>query len=499
MYHGKFEAKYRNQRSSETNRSAAPERAATRTAAPQPATQRAPAKKGPRTGSVVFYTLYFLFLFVGLGGLFFLNNWLSGWLADYEAAQPTTKCEEIFSALFDDPDWGNIYEMAAVEDSLFEGKDQFVNYMEERIGGAELTYQETSAGLSGDKKYYVKLDDEKIASFTLVGDKDFITDIPDWQLGTVEVFYTREHSVQIQKMDGHTVSVNGVALDESYTIQIGSTIADNYLPTGVHGPRIYTQQVTGLLAEPTVTAQDAEGNQVEVSYDADKDIYTVLTATNTISEEETKLALEASRVYARFMIEEASSNQVAKYFDPTSDIYKTICRSETWMQSNQGYNFADESVSDYYRYTDDLFSVHVVMTLKVTRNNGSVKDYPMDSTLFFKKQGNGNWMAVNMTNVDISKQVASVRLTFMNGEEELITGFYDDTVKELTPPVLSAPDGQVFVGWVEEVIDENGVKTLNLVFTPDETGLVTIPEGYTLKPMTLYALFEDAAAPTEGE
>ena len=112
-----------------------------------------------------------------------------------------------------------------------------------------------------------------------------------------------------------------------------------------------------------ITVQDEAGTQMDVSYDEAKDIYTVQTATNTISEEETTLALEASRVYARFMIEEAGSNQVAKYFDPTSDIYKTICRSETWMQSNQGYDFANETVSDYYRYTDDLFSVHVVMTL----------------------------------------------------------------------------------------------------------------------------------------
>lgn len=502
MYHGKFEAKYRNQRSSGSVREAAPaapERVPARTAAPQPSYQKASGKKRPRTGSVIFYTIYFICIFAFLGGMFFLNNWLTGWLTDYEAAQPTTKCEEIFSALFDDPDWATLYEMAALEDTTFEGADAFVAYMEDRVGSSALTYQETSAGLSGDKKYYVKLGDEKIASFTLVGDKDFITDIPDWQLGTVELFYTRDHSIQVQKMDGHTVYVNGVALDESYTIQIGSTIAENYLPTGVHGPRIYTQQVTGLFAAPVITVQDEAGTQMEVSYDEAKDIYTVQTATNTISEEETTLALEASRVYARFMIEEAGSNQVAKYFDPTSDIYKTICRSETWMQSNQGYDFANETVSDYYRYTDDLFSVHVVMTLNVTRNNGSVKEYPMDSTLFFQKQGNGKWMAVNMTNVDISKQVASVRLTFVNGTDMISTGFFEDSITELFAPVITAPEGQVFSGWVREVIGEDGVKTLNLVFTPEEDGRVVIPEGYTLEPMTLYPLFEDAAASTEGE
>ena len=37
----------------------------------------------------------------------------------------------------------------------------------------------------------------------------------------------------------------------------------------------------------------------------------------------------------------------------------------------------------------------------------------------------------------------------------------------------------------------NGVKELTVVFTPDESGLVTIGTGVTLEPMTLYALFED--------
>ena len=86
----------------------------------------------------------------------------------------------------------------------------------------------------------------------------------------------------------------------------------------------------------------------------------------------------------------------------------------------------------------------------------------------------------------------------MDGENVLTTGFYDTDARDLTAPVLSAPEGKVFKGWVRKSVDDNGRTTLTVVFQPDENGHVSIPDGTTLEPMTLYALFEDAsAAPAE--
>ena len=39
-----------------------------------------------------------------------------------------------------------------------------------------------------------------------------------------------------------------------------------------------------------------------------------------------------------------------------------------------------------------------------------------------------------------------------------------------------------------------GRQQLTVVFTPDETGLVTLASGTILEPMTLYTYIEDAAA-----
>ena len=95
-----------------------------------------------------------------------------------------------------------------------------------------------------------------------------------------------------------------------------------------------------------------------------------------------------------------------------------------------------------------------------------------------------------MINVDVSQQIARVRLTFKSDDTIVSTNFYDNDVTTLTVPMLTAPEGHSFTGWVREDLDESGNKTLTLVFTPDEDGNVTLPSNSELVPMTLYPLFE---------
>ena len=83
----------------------------------------------------------------------------------------------------------------------------------------------------------------------------------------------------------------------------------------------------------------------------------------------------------------------------------------------------------------------------------------------------------------------------MNGDMQLTTDFYDTASKEIITPMISVPQGQVFTGWVTIGKDADGATVYNLEFQPDPTtGKVAIPEGTSLKPMTLYALFEDASS-----
>ena len=481
-------------------------------------------KKGPRVGSVIFYTIYFLFILAFFGATYLGLQWLHGWLSDFEAAQPTLKAQQVFQEVFTDPDWGALYEAAGAKDSPYEGKDQYVAYMEEKVGDSKLTYMETSAGLDvTKKKFIVKLGDEKVATFTLtdrnkVGNMDLgsltnledikdMADIPDWQLGAVEVFFERVGTYYIVKMGDHTASVNGVELDDSFTIQMATTVAEKYLPEGTNGFITCIQQVDGLMEVPTVVITDKDGNPVEVTYDEASRTFLSKTESNTMSDDQAKLALEAAKIYSLWMIDEEHDRAaVAKYFDASSDAYSRIVKStELWMQNHAGYRFENDSVTDYARYSEDIFSVKVKTDLIVTRIDGSEKVYAFNQSMFFRKNEAGKWLCFESTNVDVSEPVGKVRLTFMQGDVQLTTDFYETDAKEVITPKLPVPEGQVFSGWVTVSKNENGDTVYNVEFQPGEDGTVKLPEGNTLRPMTLYALFQDAseaaaleAAPAES-
>lgn len=480
---------------------------------PQPEAPAKKQKKGPRLGSVIFYTLYFMFILVFFLATYLGLGWLKNWLTDFEYAQPTIKAQQVFDEVFTNPNWGDLYDAAGAEDSPYEGKEEYVNYMEEKVGDSDLTYTEISAGMDkSKKKFLVFLGEEKVASFTLI-DKNYAgslslqnmqsledlekaTNIPNWTLGAVEVFFQREGSYRIVKLDGMTATVNGVALDESFTIQKATTKAENYLPEGATGFVTETQEISGLMELPDVIITDKDGNNIPVSYDELTRTFTAQTESNTMSDEEAALALEAAKVSCKWMIEAVTDRgTVAKYFDPTSDAYSKIVKNnELWMQDYSSYTFENDSVTDYARYSDDIFSVRVKTDVKVIRMNGTDKVWNFDQSMFFRKNDAGKWLCFETTNVDISEPVGRVRLTFKNGDTVLTTDFFDTDKKEIITPMISVPQGQVFTGWVTIGKDAEGATVYNLEFQPDPTtGKVAIPEGTNLKPMTLYALFEDAA------
>lgn len=483
-----------------------------------PETAAAPKRKGPRLGGVIFYTLYFLFIFLFFVAVYFGLQRLQDFLVEYESAQPTAKSATVFQELFDDPDWGALYDAAGIADTQYEGKEAFVSYMEELVGDQELTYQLTSTGMSDDVKYFVKLGDKRLAYFTLTGGEknqsfnfyklfEYLAsggtyaDIAEWKLGEVGLYYERANGYRIQTVDGHIPHVNGIALTDEHIIQVSGIKDDTtgFLPSGVTTPRTSIYEITNLIAEPVITVTDKSGAQKEVVYDEATDTFIEQTEDIVlITEEEKNLALEALKVYAKYGIREATTVDLGKYFDSTGDAYKSIIKTDlTWTKGNNGISFDKDTVSDYCRYSDNMFSVYVTTELTIKLTDGGTQTKAINSTLLFEK-GAGGWKVTKMTNANIYVPEGKVRLTFKNGDTTLISGLYNIESTTLDTPLLSVPEGKVFSGWMKETISANGSKSMSLVFVPDADGVVTIPSGTTLEPMVLYPLFENAGAATEG-
>lgn len=458
-------------------------------------------KRGPRTGSMVFYGFYFGLILVFFVGVFITLNWLNGWLGKYEAAQPTIKCQQVFDQLFTNPDWAQLYRLAGDPtgtgtnkyDTQFEGQDAFVRYMTEKVGSQQLSYVETSGGLTG-KKYLVRLGTEKLASFTLLGQQDNIIDIPDWQLGEVELFLNRNQSIKIRKMENHVAYINNNPLSDDYTIQIASTKADER-QAAENRIRTSIQEVDGLLTTPELLVYDQTGAPIEVRYNADSGMFEEQISAIAITDEERSAVFGALEAYAGFMINASGSRAaVAKYFDGGSQTYNDIVKmnGELWMNADRGHEFLNEEILGYTKHSDTLFSVRASMVMHVKNKDNTEKDYNVTQSMYFQYKNN-KWVCTEMTNEDITAPVGEVRLSFYDlAGNQLSSDFYSTGIKSLTTPVVTAPAGKVFKGWATVETNDQGQKTWNVVFQPDEMGNVTFPDGYNLVPMKLYPLFQNA-------
>lgn len=457
--------------------------------------RRKPAQKkasGSRTGTKVFYTILLAFVLIFIVAMAFVMNELKIWLNDFEASQPTAKCEEVFAELFTQPDWQELYTMAGKTDTPSVNAQSFANYMQEKVGDTQLTCIETSAGLSGDKKFIVRCGTEKVATFTLTNATPD-SSIPTWELGTVDVFYSCNQSVNIITVPGYTVLVNGKELDDSHIIRLNSTKAEEYLPEGIHGYQLCEMTIDGLLAAPTVEVRDLSGNPVSLAYDQDNNLYThALEDQPTFNAEspEYKTLLTAAKTYCEYMIGKGGRADLKKCFDSETEIYNTIVTNTTWMQKFNSYSFGEETIDGFYRYSDGLYSAKVSLTLNVTRKNGTVKVYELSNTFFVENKGDDQWLVINMINADAQEPTSFVRLTYVSGGKTLSSELVDAYSTRLTPPALEIPEGKTFAGWFVERVDESGKTTLELAFPPSEDGSVHLSGDTALEPMTLQARFQ---------
>lgn len=435
----------------------------------------------------LFYKVLLAIVLVLLAAFCYVRfGLLRPWLTRFEAAQPKYAGQEVFAGLFSPADWGRVYDLAGLDAGVYGDREGFARSMEELISGRELTLVETSAGLSGARRYIVKAGGDSVAAFTLANHETEEGEA-DWQLDKVELLLGQTGTVSVRAPEGWSVLVNGVELGEDCVAQTVETAAERYLPEGVHGRRAALWQTeTSVIRQAEVKVLDQEGQAAPVRYENGR-----FTAEERLEEpdgEERDALLGAARTYARFMIRESTSEQLRRYFDSESRIYDTIRSSEIWISNTVGHSFENEEIGEYCRYSRSLFSARVRMDMNVKRTNGTLKGYHVDSTFFFRRTAAG-WRAYEMTNVDVQQEITRTRLIFMDGREELGRLFVSSEERSFTPPEVTAPAGRRFVGWAVREKSGDSV-TMTVRFRPGADGTAALPAGWTPEPLTLYAVFE---------
>lgn len=382
--------------------------------------------------------------------------------------------EVVFRQLFAQPDWAQLYALAGETDTEFEGGEAFAAYMTERVGEKELTYFEVYTEIADSQSYLVCLGDEKVAAFTMAGG----------ELQGVELYYVPALSVTVETPPEYTVFVNGVALDESYTVRTAQTKAEDYLSEGLHGQRWKWQTVDGLLAQPQVTAVDENGQPVQMQYDEQACIYRpVQQSAPELTEEIAQLARKAAIADAGYAIGAISNTQLKVYFDEQSALYKLLTTNNRNLQYyiSAAVDESTMEVGEFCRYSDTLYSINVKLTQKIVRGDGTLRIYTADKTYFFTLR-DGQYRVTDYTYEHMTERVEQVRLRFVTdgGASSQMVGA-GETV--LTLPAVEAPQGQILLGWATKAV-KNGTVTMTVRVLPDGTVLGD------LDPMELYPVFE---------
>ena len=404
---------------------------------------------------------------------------------DPSTTQPTTapvntmddSARDVFLSIFKTPDWAQLYRDAQVEDTPFEDAASYAAYMENLVGDASLTMAKTENG------YDVFLGSRVIGGFTLTKVQDA------WVLNTLRLIVERSISCHISVATGNSVSVNGVALDDSYIIKTSVTHAEDYLPQGQHGHRTTVYRVDGLLNVPQVVVTD-NGEQVDMTYDADTCSYTQFTDCGTITDGEQTAIVNASKIYCRYMIGNVGSSTVRQYFDSNSNAYKVMTSIDKWMQKYLGYRFAEAQISEYHRYSDELYSAKVTMSMFVTRKDGTEKEYPFHSTLLMKQQGS-TFTVEEMVNFSLESPIETVRIDFVQDGKLVGSQMVSSDAVSVQTPTVTVPEGQ-FLGWFAENADKP-------LLVPGENGTAPVPYGTVLQPTVLTARFHGEALAPNSE
>lgn len=412
-------------------------------------------------------------------------------LTRYEASQPEYVRDAVCELLFQDPDWGLLYDLAGVDSTAYEGKEEYISYMEAKVGDSDLICTETATGLSGDLRYLLSCDGETVAAFNLINEGEDENGFDVWNLSSVDVFFTRSEGVTVIKDPDHTVYINGIALDGSNTTVSVETLAENYLTDGLHGYRWEQQQIDGFLVTPVVEVLDEYNNPVPVTYSEETGIFSAqLTSSPEITEEESALVVDAARAQALFAIREIKITKLREFFSSGSDVYAQLCDTDPFAKTYQSYKIDEASISvtDYYRYSDSLFSAHVKLKMDVTVKRKTVKTYEVDTTYFFTKNHSGVYLVTDSIAEDLQKQVSHVRLTYMQDEQVLFTEMVVTTANALTAPEAVNEDGIAATGWGR--LEADG--SLTSILTANADGTFSPVEGQSLDVMILCPIFDTA-------
>ncbi len=190
------------------------------------------------------------------------------WLNDYQHSQRTKIVEEVVS-LLQQKQYVELIEQSTLAGEEFESKDGYADKLEEAIGGRSVHYAKAfSADRDEQPMFYVMAGEQRVLKVVLKPqEKKSRFGFRLYELDYLTEFSFAKEEVKVVVPEGCQVLLNGVAVPSKWIVKDRMEGPDIKYALGEDSSPCMLRRyhVTGLLKQPEITVQSAEGAAVEMT------------------------------------------------------------------------------------------------------------------------------------------------------------------------------------------------------------------------------------------
>ena len=364
-----------------------------------------------------FYRVYFAVVALLLIAIVAGTLWLRGVLADYESAQPVYVAEDV-AKLFEEKDYQRIYELDTSAGQIAEGDKAFyLESMADITRGKTVAWSEAFSADKDERRYSVTLDGERFATFTLVPSGQTTPKGNRlWTLGEVTTLVTRRepdptpeptvpeatpepeepeqmYDCRLTAPAGYMVTLDGVRLNEgNVRVTYGQMFEEGFLPEDVQNPSMATYEFSTSTDAPNFVVTDENGEPVALtaSTERERTWSCGLHEDEVLKDKYGASATKLGKTIAKFMSKDSSKRGIKALClpgSPAEEIFSNL--SNTFATPHSGASFRNESLTEFYRLSDECFTCRVSFDYVLKTKDGE-RVYPTAYTFcLLNKDGKG--------------------------------------------------------------------------------------------------------------
>lgn len=228
-----------------------------------------------------------------------------------------------------------------------------------------------------------------------------------WSIGKEEVpgiTLKGTETIVISAPEGCEVYVNEIRVADSY---ITGTDEEAELLRSVEKyvtdiPRLQVYTLEGFFDTPQVRAVNTDGSEMTARVEGNKYSYG-FQASHTFAQENTEWIKEMSKIYALYLSNDGSFEQLAAYLYPDNSVEGLKSKLATigviWYTAHTATSISDQNVRDFKQYGDNCFSCVVEFKQTVNGIGGSGNQSVVNDNrlicIFVKHEGQWKWAAMN--------------------------------------------------------------------------------------------------------